>query len=220
MRLSTISNSITPLLEAHRELIIRLLTLIGSFASVLALALPYLPPVGKLPWWGVALGVMTLFFVLLLLWLELRSERRRSVYRAGDSKGIQKYMHRWISHGGRVAVWTRDMSWANTEATRQLLLKKAAAGELIICLPQETKLTKELESSGAEVSRYSALGSEPACRFTIVRYGQEGSAVAVGRRRGNYHVIDEFSAEGHPAFYLARDLVRFARGVCGNQGES
>src|SRR3989442_5630503 len=119
-------------------------------------------------------------------------------------------MHRWIRRGGRVAVWTRDMSWANTEATRQLLLRKAADGELIICLPQDTDLTRELKSSGAEVSTYSALGSEPASRFTIVHFGQEGSSVAVGHRKGNYHVIDEFSAEEHPAFYLAPDLVRLA----------
>jgi hypothetical protein len=220
MQVSIINSSIMPRLEIHRELIIRVLTLFGSLASVLGLALPYLPPVERLPWWGVALGVTSAFFFLLLVRLEFRSERRRSVYRISDSEAIRRYMHGWISRGGRVALWTRDMGWANTEVTRQLLLKKAAARELIICLPQETKLTKELKLSGAEVSTYNALEGEPASRFTIVHYGQEGSRVAVGRPMGNYHVIEEFSAEEHPAFHLARDLVRFARCVAGNEGQS
>ena len=87
------------------------------------------------------------------------------------------------------------MSWAQTNETRQLLFDKATVGELIICLPQETSLTDELKESGAEVWTYNALESEPASRFTIVQYGQEGSRVAVGRRKGDYHVIDHFSAE-------------------------
>jgi hypothetical protein len=106
------------------------------------------------------------------------------------------------------------MSWANTEKTKQLLLLKAAASELIICLPQVTHLTNELKAAGAEILVYKHL--EPTSRFTIVQYGQDGCRVAVGRRKGDDHVIDEFSAEEHPAFHLAQDLVRFARSISAN----
>ena len=39
------------------------------------------------------------------------------------------------------------------------------------------------------------------------------SRVAVGRQIGDAHVIDEFAAGEHPAYYLAHDLIRLARHV-------
>jgi hypothetical protein len=199
-------------MKSHHDLFIRLLTLTASFASILGVTLQYLPNLNELPWWVVVLAVIATLSFLFLLVLEINSERCRSVYRVRNTKGIQKYMLRWIQHGGRVAIWTRDMSWVNTSEAKDLLRKKASTGELIICLPKETPLTTELKQSGAEVFTYSALDSEPASRFTIAHYGREGSRVAVGHGKGDYHIIDEFSADEHPAYHLARDLVRFARG--------
>ena len=127
-------------------------------------------------------------------------------------------MHDWIKYGGRVAIWTRDLSWAQNSETRRLLKTKAERNELILCLPKSNELTEELAAAGAEVCTYGANSLEsPASRFTIVFFGRDGSRVAVGRANGNTHVIDEFAASGHPAFYLAEDLIALARGQTMNR---
>ena len=127
-------------------------------------------------------------------------------------------MHDWIEHGGRVAIWTRDMSWAENPETRRLLTEKAERKELIVCLPELNGLATELTQAGAEVCAYGAGHLEsPASRFTIAFFGRDGSRVAVGRAEGDTHVIDEFNAGGHPAFHLADDLIRFVRSLQGRQ---
>ncbi len=63
-------------------------------------------------------------------------------------------MHDWINHGGRVAIWTRDMSWAQDIDTRNLLKGKATRNELILCLPAKNELATELATLGAEVCDY------------------------------------------------------------------
>jgi hypothetical protein len=127
-------------------------------------------------------------------------------------------MHEWIEHGGRVAIWTRDMSWAQNPETRRLLTEKARRNELILCLPELNELASELTRAGAEVCAYGAsLLESPSSRFTIAFLGRDGSRVAVGRAQGDAHVIDEFSVGGHPAFHLAADLVTLVRALQGRQ---
>ena len=127
-------------------------------------------------------------------------------------------MHDWIEHGGRVAIWTRDMSWAQNPETRRLLAEKARRNELILCLPELNELATELAAAGAEVCAYGARRLEsPASRFTIALFGRDGSRVAVGRAEGDTHVIDEFSAGGHPAFHLADDLITLVRSLQGRR---
>jgi hypothetical protein len=68
---------------------------------------------------------------------------------------------------GRVAIWTRDMSWAQNADTRRLLRDKAVRGELILCLPEENELARELAVAVAEVCAYGANHLDaPASRFT------------------------------------------------------
>lgn len=153
-----------------------------------------------------------------LVVLEFLDRRGRRVYARTDADGIKRYMHDWIQYGSRVAIWTRDMSWANNPETRQLLTEKARRNELVVCLPEINDLAMELKSSGAEVCNYGAsLLESPASRFTIAYLGRDGSRVAVGRAEGDAHVIDEFSAGDHPAFHLAADLVTLVRGLQGRQ---
>jgi hypothetical protein len=204
--------------KAWGELILKLLTLFASFASMGGLLVAFLPSPRDLPSWAVALLVSAACFLVVLVVLEFLDRRGRRVYARGDAEGIKRYMHNWIEHGGRVAIWTRDMSWAQNPETRRLLTEKARRRELILCLPELNELANELAGAGAEVCAYGARRLEsPASRFTIAFFGRDGSRVAVGRAEGDTHVIDEFSAGGHPAFYLAEDLITLVRSLQGGQ---
>ena len=195
----------------RRNRISELGTTIGSPASVLSLIVAIF--LGDADWsiWlivvivvvatvTIVLGVATIF------WPDPSTRR----YDLQDTQRINRYLFQWIGKGGRVAIWTRDMSWADQNEMMPMLRKKAEAGELIICLPHRIEKSDELERHGAEVITYDILDT-PSMTFTIANYGRTGSRVAVGRRSGNQHVIQEFSAEEHPAFHLAFDLVRLVR---------
>jgi hypothetical protein len=192
----------------------KLVALLASFASLAGLLMAFLPTPEDLPWWAVVLLVVALVFFVVLVVFELLDRRARHVYARTDTEGIKRYMHDWINHGSRVAIWTRDFSWAQNPETRGLLMEKARRGELILCLPEFNELATELGRAGAEVCAYGArLLSSPASRFTIAFFGRDGSRVAIGRTEGDTHVIDEFSAGDHPAFHLAADLVALVRAL-------
>ena len=194
-----------------REVIGRVSALAASMGSLLALALPHVPTVDRLPWWGILLAVVAFLSFVTAVVLEVRSVGPRRVYAMSDSDGIRGYMHDWIEKGGRVAIWTRDMSWASEPETKTLLREKAGKGELIICLPEHVEITKELEEAGADVWAYGDDEYSPSSRFTVTFFDRDGARVAVGRAVKGDHVIDEFDSNEHPAFYIAQDLVRLAR---------
>jgi hypothetical protein len=198
------------------ELVLKFVALAGSLASLVGLLVIFLPSRDALPSRVVVLLVVAALLLILFIVLEFLSHRGRRVYAKSDEEGIKRYMHTWITHGGRVAIWTRDMSWAQNAETRSMLLKKAARGELILCLPERNAFAQELEAAGAEVCAYGSMHLEsPASRFTITCFGRDGAQVAVGRAEGYAHVIDEFTAGSHPAFYLAEDLIALVRAQCG-----
>lgn len=201
------------MLGRFREILFKIIALTASFASIISLAIAYAPSPNKLPLWALCLVIFSVISFIILVILEIKSARSRWIYKIGDTKGIRKYMHNWIAKGERVAIWTRDMSWADNQDTRKLLIEKAKTKELIICVPTEFDFTKELKAAGAEIYSYDSFKLDPRSRFTIVQFGKEGSRVAVGRRRGNEHVIDEFSAGEHPAFCMAEDIVNLIRKV-------
>lgn len=196
-----------------REVVYRISALTASIITLLGFALPQVESFADIPWWGVALAVVFLISLVVLIVLELQSVKTHQVYDYRDVSGIRDYMHGWIRHGGRVAIWTRDMSWAHDDRTQDLLKSKAEAGELIICLPKTMPLTQELEKLGAEICAYGTEISSPASRFTIAFFGRDGAQVAVGRSQGRDHIIDEFNSGEHPVFYIAEDLVKLAREV-------
>ncbi|MGH7048648.1 MAG: hypothetical protein ACREE2_19925 [Stellaceae bacterium] len=141
------------------------------------------------------------------------------MFAKSDAEGIKRYMHDWIEHGGRVAIWTRDMSWAQNEETRSLLTEKARRSELILCLPELNTLATELFDAGAEVCACGARRLEaPGARFTIAFFGRDGAAVAVGRAEHDTHIIEEFSSGNHPVFHIAEDLIAIVRSLQGERG--
>ena len=194
----------------YRDRILPLFTIIGSLASVLAFVIPLLFSSEITSWWMIVLIVMFVILMLASIALITKFGPTTRVYSVEDKLGIRNYMFRWIKNGRRVAIWTRDMSWVEDEEMELMLRHKAESQELIICLPTATDTSDVLKQSGAELLTYGTL-DPPAASFTIVNYDREGSRVAVGRRMGNQHIIQEFSAGDNSTFHMARDLVKLAR---------
>ena len=199
---------------ARRRSLRKLILLLGSIASIAALVAGLLPDSVTIPWWGFVLIIVSAVFIGLLIFLEFSEHPQRRVFRKGDTDGILKYMNGWIKDGGRVAIWTRDMSWADNEEAQHILHLKATRQELIIFLPTPTSLTQTLAQEGAEVFCYGSTGlASPSSRFTIAHFGRDGSSVAVGRARRGTHLIDEFHSGDHPAYHIAADLALLARSI-------
>jgi hypothetical protein len=116
-------------------------------------------------------------------------------------------MKNWISKGGRVAVFTRDMTWANDNDMKKLLTKKAKDHELLLIMPEKIELSNQLETDGAEIFTYQELNHDPESRFTIIHKGRMDSEVAVGRKVNGKHKIEEFQKGQHPIFSIADDLI-------------
>ena len=198
----------------HRKLFRNLFFLLGSIASISALLENFIQDLTTIPEWAFFLFVLAALLFILLVWFEISERPQRRIYSKGDTEGILLYMHDWIQDGGRVAIWTRDMSWADDERTENLLRDKAAKDELVIFSPSSSPLTQSLADAGAEVYYYGKdrLDS-PSSRFTITQFGRHGSSVAVGRAGNRTHIIDEFHSGDHPAFHIAADLVTLAKSL-------
>ena len=196
--------------NAYKERIGFLLSSFGALMSGLGVIVPLLLSSHEITWWIIALIGTFVVLMVLAATIVLKSETTNRVYRADDKLGIRNYMIRWIRDGGQVVIWTRDMSWADDDHVKQLLCRKARSHEVIICLPRETETTDYLKQNGAEIVTYGAWDS-PAASFTIANFNRAGSRVAVGRRKGAMHIIQEFSAGEHSSFDMAHDLVRLLR---------
>lgn len=188
----------------------------ASYASILGLYFTLVPLDHQRPnWHWILLGASILATVVLILNEFL--EYRRFAPKTYKSQGkIDSFMCKWVSGGGRVAIFSRDMSWARVDPIRAILRKKAEQNELIVCLEHPNELTIELEALGAEIVTYQNLNHIPRSRFTIVDYGREGARVAVGVHENSGHVIQEFRSGHHPFYAVAEDLVKF---LTARQGE-
>ena len=191
--------------------VLHLETIIGAIVSVLSIGIPGLFSKGSVVWWRLAVLLISVPFTAAAIWLVFKSEHPTRVYRIDADADITDYLYRWIRTGGHVLICTRDMSWADEPKMMDLLKRKANSREHTIVLPEEVDRSNGLKEKGAEVFAYG--DREPlATHFTIVNYGRPGSRVAIGWRSGDRHLIQEFSAaDEHPTFYLAHDVVKFAK---------
>ena len=183
---------------------------VGAFASTWSVSIALLVQYQYFSWQMVIVSGIVIVLMIWAIIAVVKSETPTRTYSANDESGIRNYLFRWIKNGGRVAIWTRNMSWAEDSEMNQLLLSKAQAKELIICLPNDITKSDYLKLNGAEVVAYDTWDA-PAVSFTIINYNRAGSRVAVGRASGNKHIIQEFSEGEHPAYYMAYDLVRMVR---------
>lgn len=179
---------------------------LGSFASLLALGFIGWTKGDKLIWWQIlAFGVL-----LLITFYALYKEHKSApkIFKGKNKNiNIKKYMYNWIKNGERVAIFSRDLTWVDTNsATYNMLVQKSSVDELSICLPEITSMGKELKSKGAEIHEYPGLQLTPQSRFTITHLGKNGSRVAIAFPKGDKHKIYEYDQD-HPAFSLANDIV-------------
>jgi hypothetical protein len=167
------------------------------------------PPQAPLTWWQILLAAIFFVFLIVLTIADVHAyfASRPKTYKT--DREINDYMFKWISNGGRVAIFTRDMTWAHEERIENLLLEKARRGELCICAAKNRHLVAKLSEAGAEVYEYPDASFTPRARFTIVNRGRDDARVAVGGRVQGKFVIREYANGEHPFFSVAHDFVEF-----------
>ncbi len=189
-------------------MILRIATIVAALCGVLLMIRPPQEPF-DIPT-GVLLGTTICFLVVAII-LEIVSYCRTKPLLLADDGQIRDYMYKWISRGGKVVIFSNDMSWVRDDEMKELLRSKASRDELCICLPNTTSLADQLECEGAEVCVYPELRYVPESRFTIINKGRMDARVAVGRRIKSKHMIEEFSAGDHPFYWVANDLTEIVR---------
>ena len=194
-------------IKVYKDRILMAISLVGALASILSLGKPLL--IESTQWaWGLPITVLCL--MVLLTGVAFKSDVPTKVYKVDNRQGIRNYMFQWIKNGQRVVIWTRDLSWVDDDEMKRMLRDKAQSDDLIICLPRDTEAVDYLKEEGAQIVAYGGL-DVPALTFTIVNYGHVGSRVAVGWRRVNHRIIQEFAASDEdPSFHMAQDLVKLA----------
>ena len=201
-----------------RKILTIIVLQVATYVSFIGLYFTVLPIGTAVPsWHWVLLGATSVLFIWLIAH-EISDHVARSPKTFKSQDKINRYMCRWVSSGGRVAIFSRDMSWANEDGVKRILSGKAKKNELTICLEKDTSLTDELKSQGATIVTYGNLNHVPKARFTIVDFDKEGARVAVGVYLDGKHTIQEFRSGDHPFFAVAEDLVKLllkaqARGV-------
>lgn len=181
-----------------------------SIVSVVRLYLSIPAPDGGRPWWHLAaITAVCMLIAAVIVWEIINYFRSAPTsIRFCQKKRIKRYMRNLIDSGGRVVIFTRDMTWADDRKVRDTLSRKAKNGELLICIEKSIDLTVQLAKEGAEIITYGELGVVPRSRYTIVGFEKDSARVAVGGAIGGAHVIQEFRNGDHPFFSVAEDLVR------------
>lgn len=188
-------------------LLVRLFAVWGSGASLVGVILALKPAnasfsVGQ--WSFLVLGIVLTVGVSIaevVAYVNSLPKRLRTV------RKIRDYMFDWIKNGGSVCVFSNDLSWVNDAEMKRMLGSKAARNELRICIPKMIPVAEQLKSEGAKVHVYPMLRYVPKSRFTIINLGRADAQVAIGRRIGRVHCVEEFAEASHPAYSMAHDLA-------------
>lgn len=198
-----------------RKLITILLVQLGQYVGLVSLYLSIIPisetdPLSARPWWHYVLAAIYTAATIYVAYCEIFEYLETRTKEFTNVKKINDYMKSWILKGSRVAIFSRDLSWAQQDEPeiQEILLKKARRRELYVFVEHETEFTNTLKSEGAEIRTYGPLQHIPRSRFTIIDFEQAGARVAIGQKRNNKHVIQEFQEGFHPCFSVAEDLVK------------
>lgn len=180
---------------------------IGALTSLVGLVFAVKPSGTDWTGWHTALLIVSLLLGALSMYFDVQKFRSRPIRILPGPAAIRDYMFKWINEAGAVAIFSRDLSWVNDDPMRNLLKEKAAKGELTLALPKSIPFSESLEESGAKTLYYSETDYATRSRFTLVNVGRNDTRLAIGRTEGGRHIVEEFSAGDHPAFYLAQDML-------------
>jgi membrane protein implicated in regulation of membrane protease activity len=185
---------------------------LAAAASLVGLFFTLHPPSAPFATWQVALLLAVLVLFSFAAFRDLRDEWKRAAKAYKSAAAINGYMYAMLRNSGRCDICSRDASWIADARIYPLLKEKAQRGELTFLVHKATPELLSLQSCGAEVIEYGALGFDPVTRFTVVNAGNQSSSyVAIGRRKPNEpHTIEELDSS-HPTYSMAIDLVRSIR---------
>jgi len=188
------------------NLITRFLAILVTYGGVVALVFQFHKPGETISAWAWVVIAVSILAGVAMMVLDFRVFWQDRARTFSSARAIRDYMYKWIEGGGRVTVSSRDLSWVDDGKMKELLVKKAAAGELQLYMPEPIPIGVELSASGADVSYY---GAPPLrSRFTIIHCERSDAAVAIGRSVSGTHRVVEYSAlDDEPAFWLAQDLA-------------
>lgn len=167
----------------------------------------------KQPIFEVILLVVILGFVALIMFYDAWNVFRhlRKTYKQ-NSPRITADLCEKIKEAGRIAIFSRDISWVTPgNEAEELLMKKAKSGELVLFVQSNTRVAQKLADAGADVKTYEEFsGYKPKARFTILDYEKTGSRVLIGYPSNGYHVIKEFNDSDRAIVDLIETFVQFA----------
>lgn len=197
--------------EMWPKIIQLLVTHFASFASIISLYLFYVPASARLFGWDWVIIFVSAFALGTGVFIELREQYRLEpkLYKSNEKFKIEKYMLKWLQKGSRCVIVSRDLSWANTKDTIEILYKKSRSTELTIFVEKHNDLTYSLLANGADIYEYGMFNTVPKTRFTIIDYGKDGCRVAVGYPTARGHAIREYGSGEHPFFALSDDFIKF-----------
>ncbi|MCD4783283.1 MAG: hypothetical protein K8T10_05545 [Candidatus Eremiobacteraeota bacterium] len=190
--------------------------LIGSFGSLIVFIINIKPKDLHLTTfrWGLIIACIVFFFLFLALEIIDYYRNRSHIFKIEDKDKIENYMYKWILKGDRVAIFTRDMSWAKGNKMMKLLSSKAKRDELMIFLPKLISIAEKLQNEGAEIYEYPELIHTPMSRFTMINYMRDNAEVAItggSPKHKGKHVIFEYSSGENPVFSLAKDMIEIVK---------
>lgn len=132
-------------------------------------------------------------------------------YKPNDPK-ISVYLCEQLKKAGRVAIFSRDISWVTSGSeAEELLLQKANSKELVLFVQTTTSIAQKLANAGAEVSTYQKFPNyRPKSRFTVLDYEKTGSRVLIGYSSNGEHLIEEFNDSDKALVDLVETFVQLA----------
>lgn len=136
---------------------------------------------------------------------------RAKRYERNDPK-IAVFLCEQLKKAGRVAIFSRDISWVTSGSeAEKLLLQKAKSKELVLFVQTKTSIAQNLADAGAEVRTYQKFsGYKPKSRFTVLDYEKTGSRVLIGYPSNGEHLIDEFNDSDKAIVDLVETFVQLA----------
>ncbi|MEL7569169.1 MAG: hypothetical protein AAGU14_01270 [Eubacteriaceae bacterium] len=195
-----------------KEIFIKFIGILGSFASIIALFLT------QTPWtiWSIATFFIGLIFMIIWFLKDIKDYNDKKPIIYEKQEDIEKYMLNWINTGGQVVVYSRNLSWVNDEI-KEMMFKKGS--ELTIFAQNTSKLIEELIDKNVNVYLYGCTEYEPISRFTIIRANRTDKQIAIAnvekRKQKEKHYIYESSRDSMDRRLLdiSTDLIEFTKHV-------